>query len=140
MATPYRLTKPATTENLALFLTLVDVLGERHHLSPTARSDLRLLIEEACSNVVLHAYRGRDPGDLTLELDFDDGVASVVVEDDGIAFGPDDVPPPELSDDWQRRRPGGVGWHLIRSLSDEVAYEREGGRNRLTLRKRVPQS
>ncbi len=137
MATPLRLTKPATPEHLTLFLTLVDVLCDRHGLPVEARTTLRLLVEETCTNVVLHAYPEREPGSLTLELAYRDGVASIVVEDGGVAFAPDDAPPPELASDWERRREGGVGWHLIRSQSDEVAYERLSEGNRLTLRKRV---
>ncbi len=137
MANPLRITKPATPANLALFLTLIDVLGDRHDLPAEARSDLRLLAEEACTNVVLHAYPEREPGDLTLELSFADGIATVHLEDDGVPFGPDDAPPAELGGDWQQRPEGGVGWHLIKNMSDELAYERLGERNRLTLRKRV---
>ena len=137
MATPLRLTKPATPANLALFLTLVDVLGDRHGLPSGARGELRLLIEEACTNVVLHAYPEREPGEMTLELGFEDGVASVLVEDDGVPFGPEDVPAAQLGGDLEQRREGGVGWHLIRNLSDALGYERVGDHNRLTLRKRV---
>lgn len=137
MATPLRLTKSATPANLTLFLTLVDVLADRHGLPDQARSDLRLLTEEACTNVVMHAFPGREPGELTLALDVVDDVATVTLVDDGVAFSPDDAPRPELGADWQTRREGGVGWHLIRSLSDELAYERVGDENHLTLRKRV---
>lgn len=140
MATPLRLTKPATPANLALFLTLVDVLGDRHGLPSAGRGELRLLVEEVCTNVVLHAYPEREPGEMTLELRFEDGIASVLVEDDGVPFGPADAPAAELSIDWQERREGGVGWHLIRNLSDELGYERVDDHNRLTLRKRVATS
>jgi serine/threonine-protein kinase RsbW len=137
MANPLRLTKDATPANLTLFLTLVDVLADRHGLLDDARGDLRLLTEEACTNVVMHAFPGREPGELTLELDYADGVASVTLIDDGVAFSPSDAPRPDLGADWQSRREGGVGWHLIRTLSDELEYERVDERNRLTLRKRV---
>lgn len=137
MAQPLHLTKDATPANLTLFLTLVDVLADQHGLADDARGDLRLLTEEACTNVVMHAFPGREPGTLTLELAVEDGVASVTLIDDGVAFDPAEAPRPDLGADWQTRREGGVGWHLIRSLSDELEYERVGERNRLTLRKRV---
>ena len=137
MATPMRLTKSATPANLTLFLTLVDVFADRHALAGASRGDLRLLAEEACTNVVMHAYPSREAGDLTLELGYEDGVAVITLEDDGVAFGPDDAPSPEIDADWESRREGGVGWHLIRTLSDELSYERAADRNRLTIRKRV---
>jgi len=137
MATPMRLTKSATPANLTLFLTLVDVFADRHGLAQAARGDLRLLAEEACTNVVMHAFPGREAGELTLELDYQDGDAVITLIDDGIAFSPDDAPRPELGADWQARREGGVGWHLIRTLSDALSYQRSDDRNHLTLRKRI---
>ena len=137
MARPLSLTKPATQENLALFLSLVDVLAQRHGLPEQAVGDLRLLAEEACTNVVLHAFEGSEAGEMTLRVGYDDGVVELLIEDDGRPFDPDSAPAPSLAGAVEERSVGGLGWHLIRRLSDEVAYERDDGRNRLTLRKRV---
>jgi anti-sigma regulatory factor (Ser/Thr protein kinase) len=137
MAIPLSLTKQATKDNLALFLSLVDVLAERHALHQRSQVDLRLLAEEACTNVVLHAFGDDEPGEMTLSVGCDDDVAEIVIEDDGQPFDPSGTPGPSLSADWQERPVGGLGWHLIRNLSDDVRYERVGERNRLTLRKRV---
>jgi serine/threonine-protein kinase RsbW len=137
MATPMRLTKSATPANLTLFLTLVDVFADRHALTAESRGDLRLLAEEACTNVVMHAFPSRSAGELTLELGFEDGVAVISLEDDGVAFSPDDAPRPDVDGDWRSRKEGGVGWHLIRTLSDELSYERVAERNHLSIRKRV---
>jgi serine/threonine-protein kinase RsbW len=137
MARPLSLTKPATRENLALFLSLVDVLAQRYGLHPQSVVDLRLLAEEACTNVVLHAYDEDDPGDMTLQIGYVDGVAEIVIEDDGKAFDPDGTVEPSLDAPLEDRAIGGLGWHLIRRLSDDLHFERVGGQNRLTLRKRV---
>jgi serine/threonine-protein kinase RsbW len=137
MARPLTLTKPAIEENLALFLTLVDVLAQRHDLQPSSVVDLRLLAEEACANVVLHAFDGAAPGELTLQVSYADGLAELLIEDDGRHFDPESAPLPALDAAWDEREVGGLGWHLIRRLSDELHYERVGDRNRLTLRKRV---
>jgi serine/threonine-protein kinase RsbW len=137
MARPLSLTKDATPENLALFLSLVDVLVDRHGLTQGDLVDLRLLAEEACANVVMHAYAGGPPGELTLQVGLDGDTAEIVIEDEGRAFDPDSAPPPSIDAAVDDRSEGGLGWHLIRSLSDELHYERVGERNRLTLRKRV---
>jgi anti-sigma regulatory factor (Ser/Thr protein kinase) len=44
--------------------------------------DVRLCVSEAVTNVVRHAY-GRQPGDVELVVERDDGQVSVVVRDDG---------------------------------------------------------
>jgi serine/threonine-protein kinase RsbW len=137
MARPLTLTKPALPDNLALFLSLVDVLAQRHALPPEDVVDLRLLAEEACVNVVHHAFVGRAPGELTLQVSYEDGTATIVLDDDGHAFDPGAAPRPHLDGPADERDEGGLGWHLIRALSDDLQYQREGGRNRLTLRKHL---
>jgi serine/threonine-protein kinase RsbW len=137
MAKPLTLRKPASTEHLALFLSLVDVLAQRHGLPPTAVVDLRLLAEEACVNVVHHAFPQGEPGELSLSVSYDAGVATIVLEDDGAPFDPSQAPEPVLEAELGDRPIGGLGWHLIRTLADDVAYARHDDRNRLTLTKSV---
>jgi anti-sigma regulatory factor (Ser/Thr protein kinase) len=135
------MTKPATKAQLAVFLGFVDLISERYGLDRDHAHRLKLVLEEAIVNVVEHGYATRrEPGDLTLTADVEGGVAMVTLQDHGTPFGPDDAPPPDLDSDWDQRRVGGLGWHLIRELTDAVAYhpgDAAGGRpNILTLRVR----
>jgi serine/threonine-protein kinase RsbW len=99
--------------------------------------DLKLAVDEACTNVIEHGYEGRS-GTIRLSVAGNDGSLTVVIEDRGRPFDPASVPPPDLSADWQDRRIGGLGWHIIRSCVDEIRYEpgADGG-NRLTLVKKL---
>jgi serine/threonine-protein kinase RsbW len=133
------MTKPAKTAQLAVFLGFVDLISERYGLDRDHAHRLKLVLEEAIVNVVEHGYATRnEPGDLTLTADVEGDVAVVTLQDHGTPFGPDDAPPPDLDSDWDQRRVGGLGWHLIRELTDAVAYhpgDAGGGRpNILTLR------
>lgn len=132
------LTKPATTENLALFLGFVEFVADRHGLAGDRAHHLKLVVEEAVANIVHHGYAGRDPGELTLSADVDGDAVVVTLDDHGHAFDPAEAPPANLSDDWQERSVGGLGWHLIRELTESVSYtagDAAAGRpNRLILR------
>jgi len=104
--------------------------------------DLKVAVDEACSNVVEHGYKhgyeGR-PGPFPLGVVFeaDEKKISVAVTDRGRPFDPARAPVPDLEAHWQDRPIGGLGWHLIRRLVDEVLYESaEESGNRLTLIKR----
>ncbi|KUI19738.1 stage II sporulation protein E [Mycobacterium sp. GA-1285] len=72
-------------------------------------SDLILVVNEACSNCVEHAYRGREPGRMRVEAEIHDAVIHVRVTD----FGSWKAPP---SDPGTRGR----GLSLMRAVSDRV--------------------
>lgn len=57
--------------------------------------------------------------------------------DNGLAFDPlHDAASPDLNLSLEDRQIGGLGIHLVKSLMDEAEYRRDGGYNRLHLRKR----
>lgn len=132
------ITKPAEEGNLALFLGFIEYVAERHALPPESANRLKLVVEEAVANVVHHGYADREAGDLTLRAELDGDAVVVALEDEGAAFDPADAPAADLASDWRERNVGGLGWHLIRELTDDVAYEAgdpaAGRPNRLTLR------
>lgn len=99
----------------------------------TCMDDLVQAVDEAVTNIIVHGYRG-DPGtiDLTAELIGDDIV--ITIEDRAPIFDPTTVPAPDLTIAPDRRRPGGMGVHLIRLAMDSVRHRpRPGGGNILTL-------
>ena len=58
----------------------------------------------------------------------------IVLSDRAPMFDPTTVPEPDLSIPALRRRPGGMGIHLIRLATDSIAHRpRRGGGNILTL-------
>jgi serine/threonine-protein kinase RsbW len=107
-------------------------------LSEEAAFAVRLAGEEACANIIDHAYKGSTPGPITLEVRCDGASAVLLVEDRAPFFSPADAPAPDLTGDWEHRRMGGLGWHFIHHMMDEVRHERlPGGGNRLQLVKRL---
>ncbi len=98
---------------------------------------LKLAVDEAVNNVVVHGYKNLVPGDVALVFEANAERFVVTILDRGHAFAPSSAPPPDLESDSARRKIGGLGWHLIRSVVDELDYvSGEGGENRLTLVKR----
>jgi serine/threonine-protein kinase RsbW len=135
---PMRMTKPATVDNLALFLGFIAYVAERHGLAADVAQRLKLVVEEAVTNVVLHGYADREPDELTLSADLDGDTVVVTVEDRGHPFDPADAPVADVTSDLHERSVGGLGWHLIKELSERVDYavgDPAADRpNRLTLR------
>lgn len=106
-------------------------------LSPDARHDLRLIAEEACRNVIAHAYPPGAPGPLELRAEAvrlgARRAVRLTVEDQGRPFDPLSLPPPALGLPLEQRPIGGLGVHLIRSLSDEQRYRRDPERGNVLV-------
>ena len=95
--------------------------------------DLVQAVDEAVTNIIVHGYRGQ-PGtiDLSTELVGDDIV--ITIEDRAPTFDPTTVPAPDLTIAPDRRRPGGMGVHLMRLAMDTIRHRpRPGGGNILIL-------
>ncbi|WP_006242723.1 SpoIIE family protein phosphatase [Mycolicibacterium tusciae] len=71
--------------------------------------DIVLVVNEACSNCVEHAYRGRDPGRMRIEAQIRDGSVEIRVVDSGSWKTPPDDPGTR-----------GRGLLLMRTVSDLV--------------------
>ncbi|MBL8328363.1 MAG: response regulator [Rubrivivax sp.] len=114
-------------------------------LDARVHDDLQVVLDEICANVFKHAYasgRPEEPGLLRLDMRVDRHSAPPLVEltfiDQGLPFDPLAQRAPDLSLSWQERPIGGLGIHLVQSLTDRQAYRHtaEEG-NRLTLTKHL---
>ena len=131
--------REARPENLQGIRDFIEEACRRAGVERSAAFDLKLAVDEACSNIVEHGYAGRAPGPIRVTFDADGDRVVVAIADRGRAFDPKDAAAPDLDSDWQHRRIGGLGWHLIRQSVDAMDYEtnQESG-NRLTLVKTTP--
>jgi serine/threonine-protein kinase RsbW len=99
----------------------------------TEIGDVVLAFDEACANVVRHAFPG-NVGDLRVSAVLDREHVMLAVEDDGVGFEPDTVPEP--SDPLAM---SGRGLAIIRALMQEVEVEspRPGGGTRVSVRHKL---
>ena len=133
-----RITRDARREHLADLLVFVQEACAS--LPEETAFAVRLAAEEVCTNVISHAYPGGTPGPVSLCIARDEGLVTVTVEDRGVPFDPATATPPDLDTPVEERELGGLGWHLVRQVMDQVRHESvPGGGNRVTLVKYVPQ-
>jgi anti-sigma regulatory factor (Ser/Thr protein kinase) len=88
---------------------------------------------EAVTNIVTHAYADDAAHQIRLSLERDAHVVSLEIEDDGSPFDPREIARPKRPTGLADAKIGGLGVHIVRSLSDELLHERRGALNRLTL-------
>ena len=98
---------------------------------------VELAIDEACTNIIEHAYQGENRGDIECTCDCDDNCLTMILRDHGKPFDPSTVTAPDLDADIDDRPVGGLGIYLMKQLMDEVHFEPLGeSGNILTLVKR----
>jgi anti-sigma regulatory factor (Ser/Thr protein kinase) len=102
---------------------------------------VQMAVDEACSNVVEHAYGPNRAGDILISCRVDgNGDLRVDIYDRGRPFNPDVVPEPRVGAnllDLEEMKVGGLGLFFMRKLMDEVTFHfDEGVGNHLSMVKR----
>ena len=125
--------------NLSRF---VKAFTESIGMQKNEASNLRLAIEEAVVNVINYAYPPETEGTVTVETDFRESADEsqylrIRIVDSGVAFDPTEAAEVDTSLSAEERPIGGLGILLMRELMDSINYEREGGLNILTLKKKI---
>ncbi len=129
---------PSSTRNLALVREFVGSVGQQAGMEASEVAKLQLAVDEACSNVIEHAYCHDDTQEVVIRVSFDDAEMRFDVIDTGCCFDPHAIAQKDLDQLIAERRKGGLGLRLIQSLMDEVQYEIEPGKkNQLHMVKRL---
>ncbi len=101
--------------------------------------EVQLAVDEAATNIILHAYGGHEEGPITVQVDVKDGEFIICLHDRGKPFDPATVPAPDLHSPIEERKTGGLGLYLMRKLMDRVDFHFDnGGYNLVTMAKRLP--
>ena len=97
-------------------------------------SRILILLEELLTNLTKYGYPDRpEPGNAEIVLALVGNRLEIEFIDDGCAFDPFASSPPNLDEPPETRRAGGLGLHILRSLTDEARYERSDNNNVIRL-------
>jgi serine/threonine-protein kinase RsbW len=124
-------------ENIPLIVDLVRTAAVDAGFDEPTVYHCQMSVDEACTNIIEHAYGGEDRGDIDITCTVEENLFSVTLFDRGEPFDPDRVPLPVIDSDISKIRPGGIGLHLMRQLMDEVYFSFSDEGNRLTMVKRA---
>lgn len=100
--------------------------------------EIQLAVDEACANVVNHAYRDMEPGNMEISCFPDERSLTIRVRDWGKGFDPDCVAEPDVDAPLEERSLGGLGLFLVKQVMDDVrfTFDAELG-NELSMVKRL---
>ena len=129
---------PSSTENLAMIRDFVTSIGAQAGLEPAEVAKLELAVDEACANVIEHAYRRDTTKEVSVRATVDADTVEIDVIDTGQGFDPSSVEQKDLDKLIHDRQSGGLGMRLMKTLMDEVHYEMiPGKKNELRMIKRL---
>ena len=97
--------------------------------------DIVLALDEACKNILVHAYRNDEDGEIVLAVFRYQAGMVLLLRDFAPPMDPTGIKPRDLGD----VRPGQLGTHFIHSIMDSVEYTPapDGQGNLLRLVKRL---
>jgi serine/threonine-protein kinase RsbW len=84
---------------------------------------VELAVDEACSNIIEHAYGGEGKGEIICTCNDINNGLEIILRDDGKRFDPEGVSPPDFSVELDKLEPHGAGLYLIRNMMDDVDFK-----------------
>ena len=123
MDTEQTLTFPGRFDSLAAISEFVSRAAEAAGLDARAVYALQMAVDEACTNIIEHAYGGEGRGDVECTCRINNDGLTVALRDYGRPFDPTSVPQPDLHASLEDRNGSGLGLYFMRHLMDEVRFE-----------------
>jgi serine/threonine-protein kinase RsbW len=134
-----QLTVSGYFENLTRIGDFIGQAATQAELDDRATYAIQLAVDEACTNIIEHAYGGEGRGQIQLTYRIQEDGLQVIICDQGAPFDPSQVPELDIQAPLSERSSRGMGLFLIRNLVDSFEFKfgtPEG--NQLILFKRRP--
>ncbi len=127
------------TERLITVREFVSAAARAFGFDDEDISKITLAVDEACTNVIKHAYKFDPAKELVITIKENDSMFQVSILDNGKQFNPAEVSAPNMKEYLTQFRRGGLGVYLMKSLMDKVEYDIiPGKKNEVRLTKYLP--
>lgn len=126
------------TENLSIIRDFINSSAADAGLKPDVIESIILAVDEACTNIIKHAYKSFPEGELIIKTKSTLDRFVISITDFGNSFEPEMIPEPDLQKYYRQRRVGGLGMYLMKTLMDDVKYKSIPGKyNEVLLSKNL---
>ena len=124
------ITIPSHPKYLSVVRSVTGKIAQIYEITEPLTEDMKLAVDEACANVIKHAYRGDRTKKIVLKYKITKKSFNVIIEDSGIKAQTDLIKGRSLDD----IRPGGLGIHFIKRVFDVFQFDETKKKgNRLIL-------
>ena len=111
------------TDRLILVREFVSDAAREFGFGEDDVSKISLAVDEACTNVIKHAYDFDRSKTLTVTVVPRKGYLEILITDTGKRFDPGKISTPDMKEYLAHYRKGGLGVYLMKKLMDEVEYQ-----------------
>ncbi len=107
-------------------------------ISKDVAFSMNLALEEIVTNIIQHGYNGKEEYDISIRFSLEPHKLRIQIKDTAPEFNPLNAPEPDdLTKPLEERNVGGLGIHLVKKFTDNVAYRRMNSKNVTTLLKSI---
>lgn len=112
----------AILENVPVATQRIARMAREVGFDAQALYQIELAVDEACANVVEHAYPGDEQGQMEVSCYLDGQAFVIRVRDWGTGFDPSAVERPDIEAPLEERDLGGLGLFLVGRVMDRVKF------------------
>ena len=116
-------TFPGRYDSLESISSFVEEAAKEVGLDHKATYAVQLAVDEACCNIIDHAYGGEGLGDIQCSVQVGNDTLTIILVDRGQPYSPEKIPQPKLGLPITKVKARGVGLFLMRKMMDKVSYE-----------------
>lgn len=127
---------PGRYTSLAAISEFIRLATDTFGLDSYAAYAVQTAVDEACSNIIEHAYGGENKGEIVIGYEIIGEDLIIRLQDFGKPFEPDNIPTPDVQATLEDRKENGLGLYFMRQWMDEVHFQFSKGMNTLTMVKR----
>ncbi|RMG63885.1 MAG: HAMP domain-containing protein [Calditrichaeota bacterium] len=129
------ITIPAQMSQLNRVRDFIEQIGKKYKFSHKIVNSFKLVVDEACTNIIRHGYQDIEEGQITIRAIVRRMSLTMVIIDQGRSFDPRQVKNPDLNKYIQIGKKGGLGIFMMRKLMDDIKYNITENGNELRLTK-----
>lgn len=115
---------PSITENIRIIESFIDNAKERFNLDDDIYGNIMIAVTESVNNAIMHGNKNDRTKNVTLSLSLNQNIINFKIKDEGIGFDFQNLPDPTSPENLDK--PSGRGIFLMKHLSDEVNFTKNG--------------
>lgn len=123
----YHLKIPGETDNLEIIRLFVSSIAEKAGFNADDISKIELAVDEACANVIKHAYDKETKGPIDIAIEIDYKKLVIMITDHGRGFDVSQILQKDVKEYLAELHVGGLGIYLMKALMDEVEFDSQPG-------------